>query len=270
MSFWILAGASGASAQTPIPDGTPPDVPGLEAITVSGLDGDKIFGEDGLTIKFRDDFAGPGKVLVKSPLSTVWQDVTDKVTYGSETRTITLSQLNLFDFLTVSGANSIAELSIFQSQDQEEPDYRLTFSAGPTRTEICEKVGRTGLRKAFYDLLGAPQNCRVTKYKYAEFGTYQTTVLDWPGVELTTKFSPPETAVFVLKALPDSALEPGWFEANKDKIISDFFELDWETDHFPGPIGAYYQCKSPGDNAQLWLERDAAGFVTYMRFSYAL
>ena len=73
-----------------------------------------------------------------------------------------------------------------------------------------------------------------------------------------------------MNASPDSALELGWFDAHKDKIIDDYFELDWKTDLFPGPIGEYYQSKSPGDNAQLWLERDMNGYVTYMRFSYAL
>ena len=198
-----------ASAQTPIPDSLGPlqleagaDAPVPQAVIVTGLDGDKIFGEDGIKIQFGDDFGGPAKVLVKSPLSTVWQDVTDAISYDSQMRTIILAQSTLSDFFAISGANSVAELSIFQSQDQEEPDYSITFSSGPTRAEICETAGRHGLRKAFYDLLGQSPNCRVTEYEHAEFGTYKTIVLEWPGIELTTKFSPPETAVFRFERFP--------------------------------------------------------------------
>lgn len=118
--------------------------------------------------------------------------------------------------------------------------------------------------------LGAWQKCELKAYKESEFGLDQILVLSWEGVTLTVEFQVPETAIYVVETEGKSPLTSEWFETAKDQMISSFFEIDWDRDEFPGPKSQHFISAEEGNNGQVWIERDASGAITWMRFSYAL
>ena len=123
---------------------------------------------------------------------------------------------------------------------------------------------------ALITLLGAPQSCDVLKYKQSEFGFYSTVELRWSSLKLTIKYQPPESGTYIIETTDISPLTLDWFEAHKNEMIQSSFEIDWRYDQFVGPSAQHYLSKDDGTNAQVWIEHDKDGRISWFRFSYAL
>lgn len=118
--------------------------------------------------------------------------------------------------------------------------------------------------------LGDWETCEVKYYDEEEFGLDALIVAQWENVKLSLKYTPPEAASFTVEITGESPLTSKWYEENKTKLASEFFDMNWDHDGFPGPTSEYYLSPEVGTNAQFWAERDRNGHITWMRFSYAL
>ena len=123
---------------------------------------------------------------------------------------------------------------------------------------------------ALIQQLGAWKACQQIEFKQTETRSFETVRATWPKVQMNVKFSSPENAVYTVTAAPDSPLTSEWFDAHKTHLISEFFHMDWNKDHFPGPRAHYYTSKKASKDAQFWIETDGQGKILWMQFSYGL
>jgi len=119
-------------------------------------------------------------------------------------------------------------------------------------------------------VLGQWDDCTVENLEEGEFGVNALVLVRWSGVNLSVTYKMPETTICEVLVTQNNLLTSEWFEENKKNLISDFFNMNWDLDEFPGPTSEYYTSPEAGTNAQFWVERDKDGNVTWMRFSYAL
>lgn len=126
------------------------------------------------------------------------------------------------------------------------------------------------ISSSLISLLGDWDSCKTTHFKQYEYGADQTLVAQWKDVALTVQYNAPETGIYIVEVKEPNVLTAQWFEKSRDSLIPSFFDIDWETDMFPGPTSEHYVAKDKGTNGQIWIERNTDGSVTWMRFSYAL
>lgn len=119
-------------------------------------------------------------------------------------------------------------------------------------------------------VLGQWDDCTIENLEDGEFGVKALVLVRWSGVNLSVKYNMPETTIYEVLVTQSNLLTSKWYENNKKNLISDFFDMNWDLDEFPGPTSEYYISPEDGTNAQFWVERDNDGNVTWMRFSYAL
>lgn len=147
----------------------------------------------------------------------------------------------------------------------------VSLSYAQTKVEACSRlINNSPLVKALTAEYGDPHICKQSKYKETEWGTYETLVVSWPQLSLTVSYKPPETGIYVIELEEGMSLSSEWFETNRDEIISQGFAINWTYDAFPGPSAEHYEGKETGNNAQVWIERNANHGITWFRFSYAL
>ena len=128
-----------------------------------------------------------------------------------------------------------------------------------------------GISGSLNELLGPPKTCEVIESETSEFGLRETYQLSWSGVNLTIKSRLPETGIYVIETEAGNALPKSWFERMQSALIEKGWkDINWLSDKFPGPRAEHYMSRIEGHNAQVWLERDGSGDITWFRFSYAL
>lgn len=131
-------------------------------------------------------------------------------------------------------------------------------------------LGQQSIPSALKKHLGDWDSCEVERYARGTFGLDALLILRWPNVNLSLEYQPPETGIYVVNITGESPFDAAWYKENRESLISDGFDMDWHFDGFLGPTSEHYMSKDDGTNAQLWVERDMDGNVTWMRFSYAL
>ena len=95
--------------------------------------------------------------------------------------------------------------------------------------------------------------------------------MNWQGVVLTVQFKQPETGIYIIETDHLTALPESWFDKMRERLSENgWTDINWSFDAFPGPGAEHYSSPTDGYNAQVWLERNQAGDVTWFRFSYAL
>lgn len=142
----------------------------------------------------------------------------------------------------------------------------------PTTESVCqpERLNEMSIPSQLMSYLGEWTSCSLEAYETNEFGTYALTVMTWDNVELTIKNSAPETTIYTVTTTSQSPLNAEWYSLNRENLVNEFFEMNWDFNNFPGPSSEHFVSPDRGSNAQFWAERDRGGNVTWMRFSYAL
>lgn len=142
----------------------------------------------------------------------------------------------------------------------------------PTTSTDCQTdtLNERPIPSELVSHLGPWNSCSLEVKEADEFRTYALTIIEWDNVKLTIETSPPETTIYIVSTSGRSPLTPEWYSQNRENLVDDFFQMDWDFNKFPGPSSEYFVSPSIGTNAQFWAERDNAGNVTWVRFSFAL
>jgi len=162
--------------------------------------------------------------------------------------------------LSVAFTIAASHMAVFTPQAHADPD------------DACERMAASQqpLVTALRSELGAWESCLQSEYTETEWSTESTLNITWQSVDLTIQYRSPETGIYIVEAQDIAALSSSWYETNKSALVQSGFKMNWDYDAFPGPTSEHYASKNEGTNAQIWVERDKDGNVTWLRFSYAL
>lgn len=165
-------------------------------------------------------------------------------------------------------ASFIAVISVSNfafAQDSVAPQEKSHKACKADRWTYQKSIPKELIRE-----LSRWKHCTVDYYNETEFGLEALIIIRWDDVKLSVKYGPPEASICTVEVLGGAPLSSEWYEKNRNNFVSDFFDMSWKHDEFPGPRSEYYTSPEVGTNAQFWAERDKNGNITWMRFSYAL